>query len=353
MLVYVTALLLTILFSKIYIDRYVYNDGRKTKKTNKSIKIIFFLLACFPLWFVTAFRYDVGTDYFFTYVKYFEDVKLGWRPYENEPLFMLLNEILVKLNLSVVWLFAISGAIIIIYTFKICFTYSDNPVLSIVLFVFSSFFFASLNNVRQYVGLVLAIWGVLIHNKPFKSLVYIIIGGLFHLSNFVFLLFLLIFKVKLSKKNYLITTCVAVILTPLFAVVLVELLKYTRYSYFTFSGGGYSLLFVLLNIFIYIISYIYYDEKDEAYRKYALLQLITLVLCVLSVFLNNEEFFMRITRITAFTQILLLPKIIKRASSSRKKILLLVLILCAYAVYTGYTVVWMGGLEVLPYQFVF
>ncbi|MDE7384823.1 MAG: EpsG family protein, partial [Anaeroplasmataceae bacterium] len=131
MLVYLFGLCLTLFFSNLYISNY--NSGKKTKTfSNYNFKkVICFLLAIFPFWFITAFRYDVGTDYLYTYVKYFEHFQKGWRPYSHEPLFQLLNICLVSLNLSYVWLFAISGFIIIACMFYYIFKYSPMPIYSV------------------------------------------------------------------------------------------------------------------------------------------------------------------------------------------------------------------------------
>ena len=98
MFVYLSAFIFTLFFAYLY-----------SKVHNKRIKKFMFLLVIFPFWFISAFRYDVGTDYFNTYVKYYEHTKLGWKPYRTEPLFQLLNNVLVRLNCNVVWLFIITS----------------------------------------------------------------------------------------------------------------------------------------------------------------------------------------------------------------------------------------------------
>ena len=129
MFVYLFAFALTILF--IQRAAFYYNNLYKLKSTcfnndieqgyNKRLKCcrrkyyFFFLLAFFPLFFIAAVRYDVGTDYLYTYVPNFLKILNGDLPY-SEWGFNQLNKFIQLFTTNPQWLFVITA---FIFTFLI------------------------------------------------------------------------------------------------------------------------------------------------------------------------------------------------------------------------------------------
>ncbi|MDE5545827.1 MAG: EpsG family protein, partial [Anaeroplasmataceae bacterium] len=301
--------------------------------------------------------YDVGTDYLYTYVKYFEHFQKGWRPYSHEPLFQLLNICLVSLNLSYVWLFAISGFIIIACMFYYIFKYSPMPIYSVVIFFCSSIFFNSLNNVRQYIAIAIAIIG-LSQKNVIKTIVFIGIAAMFHMTAIIYIAVYILIRFlknkRITQSNMLTFSIICMIATPIFIILLKKLLAITPYSYFLNSlDGGFSILIILVNFIVFIFTLFYYDNKDKEYQKLALFQLITVICCISSMLLRNEELWMRIMRMFSVFQIILIPKIVLREKNKISRIFLIFVFVLIFSVYTFYTVYLHGGLEVFPYHFVF
>ncbi|MDE6047826.1 MAG: EpsG family protein, partial [Anaeroplasmataceae bacterium] len=343
MIVYITAFIVTLLFSTGFIKfRESYKNSKFSRTIDYKIYSAFlFLMAVFPLWFITAFRYDVGTDYLYTYVKYFEHTSYGWKPYRHEPLFQLLNTVLVSLNLSYVWLFAISGMLILGFLFYYIFKFSPKPLYSIVIFFCSSFFFNSLNNVRQYIAIAIAIIGFSQKNT-IKAFIIILIATLFHLTAIVYIpLYIvmnLMFAKPVKKSKMIKLSILSIVLAPALCFILKKIIVLTPYAYFLDSqNGGYSLLIIIVNIIIFIFTLFYYDSKDKIYQKFAFLQLLTALCCVCSVFLQNEEMWMRIIRITSTFQIILLPKIILKEKNHLSRYAVGLIFIAIYSVYTLYT----------------
>lgn len=359
MAVYIIGLITTLIFSSSFIKFRASHKNSKFSKTidYKIYSIILFSLAVFPLWFITAFRYDVGTDYFYTYVKYFEHTSYGWKPYEHEILFQLLNNALVSLNLNYVWLFAISGTLILCFLFYYIFKFSPKPLYSIAIFFCSSFFFNSLNNVRQYIAIAIAIIGFS-QKKTLKAFVIILIASLFHLTAIVYIPLYIVmnflFAKPVKKTTMVILSLFCILLSPLICLILKKVIAITPYAYFLDSQeSGYSLLMIIVNMIIFIFTLFYYDSKDKTYQKLAFLQLITAFCCVCSIFFQNEEMWMRIIRITSTFQLVLLPKIVLKEKNQIYRFAIGALFIIIYSIYTIYTVYYQGGLEVFPYQFVF
>lgn len=361
MVVYLCAFILTLIFSYLYVKKCrpvcpiggvsVENNPKNAKTEYGLRRLLYFIVAVFPIWFITAFRFDVGTDYSYTYVKFFELTQLGQQPY-NEWLFQLLNNLLVELGLSYVWLFAVCGAVINVITFKLIFDHSANPLYSIAIYFCSAIFFNTLNNVRQYVAIAIAVLAFF-KDKNWKSLLIIAVACLFHSSAVLFFVFFILSKIRLNKTQLLVFSLILLVVSPLAVLLLKDILSETRYSYFIGYSTGYSLMTVLINLGLTFLTLVYYDEKDKKFRMLAIMQLLSFILCIWSMIMQNEEFWMRLIRMPSFLQIILVPQILKNVKSSFTRNFLGLCILGAYSFYTIYTVIIMGGLEVLPYQFVF
>lgn len=362
-MVYLITFSITLFFSYIYLSKFkrktlVYNYADVSPRRKPSIyferkiqKLILFLLAVLPVWFITAFRYDVGTDYLYTYVKFFEQIQLGYSPY-NEPLFQLLNITFVSLHLDYVWLFAACGAIINICVFKLIFDRSANPLLSIAIYFCAAIFFNTLNNVRQFLAISIAAFAFF-QNKNWKSIAIILIAGLFHFSAFLYFPLWLFAKIRLKRRGYMILSAVAIALVPLFAFGMIKILEHTRYSYFINYSSGYSIITVLINVIVYLLTCFYYDKNDSDYMLLANIQLITLCLCFCGMIIQNEELWMRFIRMTTFFHIFLIPRIIKKERSKDWRFIIGCFFILMFLVYTVYTVYMCGGLGVFPYKFIF
>lgn len=361
-MIYLITFIFTITFSFFYVRKFVRNPvggsdiAVSRKKTNDSFerkfkKLFLFVLAVFPIWFITAFRYDVGTDYLLTYVKFFKETQLGYSPY-NEPLFQFLNVLFVKLNLNYVWLFAVCGAIINIAVFKLIFKRSAYPVLSIALYFCAAIFFNTLNNVRQFLAISIAAFAFF-KDRNWKSVLIIAIACLFHFSAVFFLPIWLFSKIRLKRRGFAILTLITLLFTPLFAFGLLKVLANTRYGYFINYSSGFSILTVLINVIIYLFVLFYYDKNDSRYQILANIQVISLFLCLCSVFIQNEEFWMRFIRMTTFFHMLLLPQIVRKEKSKKWRFYIGTFFILMYLGYTVYTVYMCGGLDVIPYKFIF
>lgn len=341
MFVYLSAFIFTLFFAYLY-----------SKVHNKRIKKFMFLLVIFPFWFISAFRYDVGTDYFNTYVKYYEHTKLGWKPYRTEPLFQLLNNVLVRLNCNVVWLFIITSFIFLFFVFLIIFKYSKNYIVSIIVFFVSSIFFNSLNNVRQYLALSIALYGVLNNNK-IKKIIFIIVASMIHLSACLLIIIVFIKQFKLNKRRYGIISILMAILSPFVCVFIYYTLKNTKYGYFFDNiGTGFSLAFVLVNLIYTFFNWYFYDENNII-SELGCMQLLTFLFTLCSIILQNEELWMRIIRVFSFSQFLLVPCILEKCKSKIQCQSTCFVLTFSYILYTIYTVYTMGGLNVFPYNFIF
>lgn len=346
-MVYIISFLISAIFAQMY---------AVCKSTKYIKKCLLFLLSCFPVFFISAFRYDVGTDYFHTYVPFYLDVvNYGYKPYASEPLFQLLNNLGAALDLHYQFIFIISSLVITIFSYYVMLEKSNNPALSVVVFLFSSIFFSSLNNVRQYMALAIVLYAIVGLKKEniLKVLCLFMIAFLIHNSTIIILPFYLFSKIKISREQIIIISIILILPSYLFVMAFKQLLSLTKYSYFLdVENGGFSILYILLNITLLVISLFYYRDNKK-YRLFTIMQMMAAFFSVCSIFFKNEEFWMRLIRTFTIMQPIFIPMIIKAESQKQWRYIVCLMTLFIFAGYTIYTIYLNGALEVFPYQFCF
>lgn len=88
---------------------------KEKKKIPKIIICTFFLCTCnYSLFFVSGFRYGVGTDYFYTYFPRFYQIMGGSNGY-TEFLFTGLNKFILLFTDEAQWLFIITSFIFVLF----------------------------------------------------------------------------------------------------------------------------------------------------------------------------------------------------------------------------------------------
>ncbi len=369
MIVYLTAITLSFLFAAVYV-RYRqqlqlsagFQRNSRLKFYNKKITpshlklLALFVLSVFPVWFITAFRYDVGTDYFYTYVPRFELSLNGQDPF-NEFIFNLLYRILVVLGLDVVWVFIITGAVIVGGIYRFCFKYSKIPLLSIALFFAAGIYFSSLNNVRQYVAMVIGLFGMY-QTKNLKAFALFIISGLTHVSGFAYIplfLFLKISKLNFSRTKYFVCAAIGFVASYVIFIVLKQFLLTTRYAYFfdSFIDNKFSMSDLIVNFVLFVLSVFYFDNRDEEYKKLAIISAISVTVCFVGIFLRSMELTGRILRIFTIFQLTQVPVLILKDRNVIMRNIYCILFVLLFGVLTFNAIVLNGTHEVLPYRFVF
>lgn len=326
---------------------YPYNN----LKIETKLKKIYFAVPMLPFLIISAFRYDVGTDYLHTYVPFFNQTILGYRPYD-EFLFQLLNNLLVFFNLNVAWLFIITSFVINVVVFYYIFKYSKNIYFSVIIYVLGSFYFHSMNNIRQYMAFSFCMIGFYQRNN-FMTLIFYIIGGLNHFIGFIFIPIHFLSKIKINKNVLTFIFIIAIICLPLFNNIIMLFLQNTKYYYFLNIDGSYSLLLIILNVIITAVYIFCLNNKiSTRERQYFILQLIATFFSFTSLFIRQEELWARTIKFFMCFQIIALPNLISKKDLTSKMILSSGIILM-FSVYTIYTVFIKHGYDVLPYHWIF
>lgn len=376
MLVYLVAFGLTILF--IQRAAFYYNKILKLRGGNgdasaqnlfydkeqlREYKLhyyLYFLLAFFPLFFVAAVRYDVGTDYFYTYVPNFLKILKGEEPY-SEWGFNQLNKFIQLFTDNPQWLFVVTG---LIYSFVLIQTivrYSENVSISVLVVLFSCIFFVFLNNMRQSISVILFLraFPYIVKGEFFKYLICVLLGCIFHFSAVIMIIPCVFANLKIVRKNFALFAIAITVLLPVLCKVMEIVLMNTKYEYFFvshFNDGNVTTVNIVYHFAFFVLSYIILGNrimKDKKAFVLLFMQFLAFWVSCISIFIRISEMISRLTVYFQVYQILLVPYCVKVQKDSSGKALYLSSYFIAYGLYLVYYIVINGYHHVLPYQWIF
>ena len=190
---------------------------------------------------ISAIRFNVGTD-FTHYIEFYDWTQEYGRLSFLEKGFVIFLQILQKNNIGYWGIFVFSSILfgVSVFYFIISFIPSDEWCYAVFLFVCTGYFFSSLNIVRQYMAMSIAIFGVifLFKNRYLTSIVLFITALMFHTSVlFLFLIpvFILILNNRHSKLLlfiiYIISFAVGIIgISSIAILVMNKLNLWTQYA---------------------------------------------------------------------------------------------------------------------------
>lgn len=378
MVVYLVAFALTILF--IQRATFYYNKISKLKReknltesnaneiiyTDKQARndklryYILFVLALFPLFFVAAVRYDVGTDFFYTYVPNFYKILNGEMPY-SELGFNVLNKFIQLFTSNPQWLFVVTAFIFTFVLLQTIIKYSENVSLSVIVVLLSCIFFVFLNNMRQSIAVVffLRAFPYIVKDEFLKYTACIFLGCLFHLSAILMIIPCIFVNLKFFRKNFLAFAIIITLCLPVLCQVMKAVLIYTKYSYFfesDFNNNNANSVNIIYNFIFFVMSYIVLKDKilkDKVAYALLVMQFLAFWVSSVSLFISISEMIARITVYFQVFQILLIPYCVKSQDDKAGKVIYLSSYLLAYGVYLLYFIILKGYHQVLPYHWIF
>lgn len=334
------------------------------KRENLLWRISFDVLAGIPIFFIMAFRYDVGIDYFFTYIPSFKNIANGMVTFPRERGFYLINKFLQLFTMQSQSIIILTSLIYVIFLVWIVDEESVNPVISIIVLFAMTLFFVALNNIRQQGAAILCFWGFrYVRKKEFaKYLTTVILATFFFHQTAILLIFIYpIVNFKYLQKYCYIWMPLLLTAIPLLAKLFYVILELFGYNYgdnpnYQHTNGNWDLLFVNSFIFaILLISFRTKIIKDRITYGLFAIQFLTFVVCILSMMWKMLEIPDRVTYYLMMYQLLSLPLAIHNMFNFNKICGFLVIILFGLVSFRSfyYIIYKQGYHEVLPYQFVF
>ena len=155
-------------------------------------------LAFLALWLPTALRVDVGVDYsrYQGYRELYRIYALGGElPQGMDVGFVALVRLLAAAGADAQWLFVVTSALVVGLTLRACRRLSDEPAMSVALFLVAGLYLESLNIVRQWIAIacVLNALGWVADDGPCRRrslpryCAWVLAGSLFHETCLVWL----------------------------------------------------------------------------------------------------------------------------------------------------------------------
>lgn len=332
-------------------------DRSKTDKKNLQYNIIVFSIIAFMLSLISAIRYNVGTDYSFTYVPTFNYIMQGATGIRIDIGFYLLNQIIIWLALNVQWVFIVTSFII---NFLICssiYKQINYKALGIFIYVCGTLYFFSMNGVRQTITMSIFYYSLIyVYEKRnrVKYLLLNLLGVTIHLTAVVFLPLCFFIHKRLRRRTYLFIILLLFILIAPITNLIGSYLLSTRYSMYLTNGAYNSLtgfnLSSVLNLLCFL-GYLFYSKKTPKNNVYLNIHFIGLIV---SLFLLRIPLALRLFMSFRYIEFLSVPNLIADLEiTKRKRTIIIAIVMIFYTIYLINGVYINNGNDVLPYRTIF
>lgn len=246
----------------------------ENKAKSRKNKIILLILAVVPMFFISAIRYNVGTDYEKRYVADYYTLLEGKNVGNLEIGFKAIDYLCLFFTKEPYLIFVITSLIILAIIFEVIYKKSSNRILSIIIFFLGGYFFATLNIIRQYISVAFILLGYQFLMSENKKKAYIgfvicaILAFFMHSSSIICFIIILLTKKNIMDARWVIPLSILIlILNKNIMVILTPIIKNTRFNvYLTgkFTTGELSILQIVENLIIYLAMYFsYYFEKKQ------------------------------------------------------------------------------------------
>ena len=250
MLIYIVNLILIVM---LYLILFRIHKNEKSKKIFCiSIFIMFSLIQGFR-------SFNVGNDTQ-NYVKFFRlsenmpilDI-IFMKQWSIEPGYGLLMKICNIINCTPQIFLLIVSMIINGLLMYFIYKYSDNPFMSVIIFMGVEFFTLSFTALRQMLAIV-----ILLHSYPFikqqkikKFLLIVLLAATFHKTALVFAIVYIFKDIKINAKNI----CIGILIILLAQLILIPLIifltkKIFSELYITSNGSGVTQTLVIFTYFL-------------------------------------------------------------------------------------------------------
>ncbi|MFR2535230.1 MAG: EpsG family protein [Clostridia bacterium] len=295
---------------------------------NKKVAFILKIGSILPFFLISAFRYDVGTDYLYRYSKDYHVICQGGNITNLEIGFKLLMKLCAFITKEPQILFVITSLLITGILGMVVYRYSKKPVLSIFIFFSGCFFFQSMNLVRQFLAMVIILLSYeLLADKKYKAwVICVIMAFLTHSTSIVVVIALLLKKKVVAKPMLIIILSIVILLgSNLLGNALNILLEQTRFAVYInsqYDFGDIRYLTTGVNLVAYLMSYYLYKQMKQKNER-ANLYMNILALALLCNILGSVTFlFLRISYYFSIIQIIAIPYFIVMASKEANYILI-------------------------------
>lgn len=333
----------------------------KTEVRNR----FFLYLSALPLFLISALRFGIGTDYFYTYAPGYNVIASGGHMH-FELLFHWLVKIITMFTSNYQWLFVVTSFLFIFIVYNTLYRVSKNIPMALVIFFLSYVYFISLNNIRQALASAFILIAIrcLIEDKVWKYIFFCIVAGLIHQVAFISLAFIIvkIKKINISVWWQMVGTAIGMVLIRFGAKYIIKLISmiprlnlyFNLEELLKYTNRTISTKFILLNIVIFLI-YLIIEQTEDGFvadtdwkiSKWA--QTFYLLICAADGIVPATY---RILRVIIFIQYLTVPNAIEHCKDERHKWMYYILVVIAF-VLMFLELYFAGSEQVFPYVSIF
>ena len=289
-------------------------------KTNKTSKIVFGILCCIAMCFVLGFKnYHLGPDDLRIYYENMQDAinSVSWKSFYDsesnlEAGYQMFVWLLSRIFRHPQWLYIIVAIICSVSVICFSFRYSENPVLSITLFITVAGLTFEMSAIRQSIAMSICLCSVkFIKNGKFIPFVLVVLSAmLFHLSAIVFLpiYFLRKFKYNFVGISVILIVFIAafLLIEPLIDWMNALLNRKNEYdSGHVFESGG--AIAVTIYVLIVLVSVIFNGRLKKNGRDTFFFYMLLVGFACYILRYTTIQIAERISFYFAFAQIILLP----------------------------------------------
>ena len=296
-----------------------------------SYRLFAFLSFC-PLLIVSAIRYRITYDYFYTYVPLYYKVISGQQVH-SEFGFNFLIRVVNAVFHNVDWLFVVTSLMFLGFMFAAIYRDSVNVPLTIFLMIGSGLYYSSFGQIRQYIVIALFLFCLrfIRERRLFIYMGLILLAATFHKLALAYLPVYFFCRWKLKRKTYVLS---AVAMCAASAAVQAVYLFFAEkfYSFYVATGFGIdhtSGTMMLLTALGFVLTVIYYNRLPATDESTILinLQWISAVVAVTAIGIPESY---RILALFLYSSIFLLPLVLQ---TEQNKLIRWTLTACIVALY--------------------
>lgn len=320
------------------------------------------LRACSALPFiaVSVCRFEVGIDWNYVYSPYYYYINHGIAQFK-EVGFNYINKFLYLFTEDSWILFAFVGLITNVLFMAAIYQQSEDIPFSILLYFLMSYYFASLNQIRQMLAMAVFVYALkYVYARKWKAYMGMILLAIsIHFSSIIYLpVYFLYGKEKTSGQMLAVLAgCIAGL--PVIKVILVGAVSFTSYGWYlssAFAQNNFYLLGFLVSFFYLLLHILHLKQNELTKTKDAVFSFMSDLTLFSTIVLLLSAVIPQISRVAdglSVIQIFSVPRMISREKNRNMRglyILSFLIVCTGKFLYDTFINQWHG---VLPYQTIF
>ncbi len=271
---------------------------------------------------------------------------------DKDVFFWVLLSILGKITSNYTILFSIVAALFTISAWHLIYKYSRDPRLSIIVLLAFNLYQFTLTGMRQTIAISFILWAIdsCYERKVIRSIVFVLLGSIFHSSALAFLVVIgfLFYKKKLNQVSTL-TMALLLGLAFLFrgyiAKGLIVLIQDRGYEV-TILNGGLTMTFVIFSLFL--MGGVFINEYTFSDKNANLTFFIASMACFFEMLVSTQSIFFRLAFYFLIIYVIFIPNIIETIQHNETKAIVKIGIYILLSI--QYLFVTIGSCGVIPYQ---